>query len=147
MINIDPETGHACPSQPLSLIKRHREGQPQFGIIHMFLPSLSCPILKFPAGVIAEADSSSFPSAGVTVSVGDLIYPYDVAAVDQRSPAVHRCGTPIFGLRPRYFSVKSLSRDAASLEPGLKLSPDNFFVITALFSLAAVSIIWAKYGK
>ena len=33
MINIHPETGLSCASQPLSLIKRHRQGPPQFGIV------------------------------------------------------------------------------------------------------------------
>jgi hypothetical protein len=40
MINIHPESGDACPSQPLSLIKRHRVGPPQFGNL-LFL-SFSC---------------------------------------------------------------------------------------------------------
>ena len=40
MINIHPETGDACPSQPLSLIKRHRTAPPQFGTLP---PPQVCP--------------------------------------------------------------------------------------------------------
>jgi uncharacterized protein YcbX len=44
MINIDPDSGHACPSQPLSLIKRHREGLPQFGIPPALPPFQHSPV-------------------------------------------------------------------------------------------------------
>ena len=148
MINIHPETGDACPSQPLSLIKRHREGPPQFGIASLRRTCVrTCaPAHCFRVGIIAEVDSDAFSSDGITVRVGDLITPVEVSTPGQTAHVSLCSSAVVFGLRPRFWLVKSLQSHAAqacSSKPGFA----PFFIFAALCSFTAASVVWAKYRK
>jgi hypothetical protein len=145
MINIHPETGAACPSQPLSLIKRHRSGPPHFGTTQ---PANVAPAhADVCTGIIAEMELSSAPDDSIIVGVGDLISPCDVAPAPLACAAVQGSGALSFGARSRFWSLESLLQGEAVEERGLRLPCEPLYVVAAACSVAAAYIIWAKRGK
>ena len=100
------------------------------------------------AGVIAEVDSDTFSSDGVTVCVGDLITPIESSTLGQTAPAMQCSSGIAFGFRPRFWHVKSLMRsNIASASSPKKLGFGPFLVLAALCSFTAASLVWAKYRK
>jgi hypothetical protein len=143
MINIHPETGAACPSQPLSLIKRHRDGPPHFGTPANFARAHA----DVCAGIIAEMEPSSAPDHTITIGVGDLISPCDLAPAPLACAALQGSGTLSFGARSRFWSLESLLQGEAVEERGLRLPCEPLYVVAAACSVAAAYIIWVKRGK
>ena len=154
MINIHPETGVACPSQPLSLIKRHRDGPPHFGAAQRATSPAHMLILS--SGIIAEVEADAAASASasasdsIMVSAGDLISPCALAPPPRRMcPAAQGSGAPVFGARSRFWSVESLLQGEAVADPppGPALQSQSFYVFAAARGVAAACVIWAKCGK
>jgi hypothetical protein len=148
MINIHPETGVACPSQPLSLIKRHRDGPPHFGAAQRATSPAHVLILS--SGIIAEVEADAAASDSIMVRAGDLISPCTLAPPPRRMcPAAQGSGAPVFGARSRFWSVESLVQGEAVADPppGPALQSQSFYVFAAACGVAAACVIWAKYGK
>jgi len=99
------------------------------------------------AGVIAEVDSDTFSSDGITVCVGDLITPIESSTLGQTAPAMQCSSGIAFGLRPRFWLVTSLMRSDAASASSPKVGFGPFLVLATLCSFTAASLVWAKYRK
>ena len=81
----------------------------------------------------------------MTVSVGDVVCPTELAARDDGALLARSAGGAAFASRPRFWSVESLVQGDAVAEPCAKLRPDAFFVMAAVCcAAAAVSLFWVK---
>jgi hypothetical protein len=130
----------------LSLIKRHRVGLPHFGaFLKLLLYFHTCQL--FP-GIIAAVEENTCPRDDLTVCVGDFVSPMQLAAQQHQPSLVQQVGGPAFGLRPRFWMLKSLTQSSVAPVPDPKCRPASLLTFSTLCCFAAASLlIWAKYRE